>query len=128
MAYLELSPAIAALRAQPEEFEFSNGTLNHPGSRHQFRFPSEDRVEIHADCGCALLKASPEQAKLFHEAYRDWHASYWRPLEINREFASHFEAPPLWRRVAIWLLQWLIALPPAKPATEKAAIPWQPAD
>ena len=88
MAYLELSPAIAALRARPEEFEFSNDTLHHLGSRHRFRFLSEDSVEIHADCGCAILKASQEQTKVFHAAYREWHASYWRPLEINREFAS----------------------------------------
>jgi hypothetical protein len=79
MAYLELSPAIAALRARPEEFEFSNDTLHHLGSRHRFRFLSEDSV------------ASKEQTKVFHAAYREWHASYWRPLEINREFASHFE-------------------------------------
>jgi hypothetical protein len=62
MAYLELSPAIAALRVRPEEFEFSNDTLHHLGSRHRFRFLSEDSVEIHADCGCAILKASKEQA------------------------------------------------------------------
>ncbi len=93
MAYLELSPAIAALRARPEEF--SDDTLHHLGSRHRFRFLSEDSVEIHADCGCSILKASQEQTKVFHAAYREWHASYWRPLEINREFASHFE-PALW--------------------------------
>jgi hypothetical protein len=110
MAYLELSPAIAALRARPEEFEFSNDTLHHLGSRHGFRFLSEDSVEIHADCGCAILKASQEQTKVFHAAYREWHASYWRPLEINREFASHFE-PPLWRRAAIWLLRRLLTMP-----------------
>jgi len=106
MAYLELSPAIAALRARPEEFEFSNNTLHHLGSRHRFRFLSEDSVEIHADCGCAILKASQEQTKVFHAAYREWHASYWRP------FASHFE-PTLWRRVAIWLLRRLLTMPRA---------------
>jgi hypothetical protein len=112
MAYLELSPAIAALRARPEEFEFSNDTLHHLGSRHRFRFLSEDSVEIHADCGCSLLRASPEQARVFHTAYRVWDATYWRPLEINREFASHFE-PALWRRVAVWLLRRLLAIPRA---------------
>jgi hypothetical protein len=112
MAYLELSPAIAALRARPEEFEFSNDTLHHLGSRHRFRFLSEDSVEIHADCGCAILKASQEQTKVFHAAYREWHASYWQPLEINREFASHFE-PALWRRAAIWLLRRLLTMPRA---------------
>src|SRR5260370_10104906 len=99
MAYLELSPAIAALRARPEEFEFSNDTLHHLGSRHRFRFLSEDSVEIHADCDCSILKASQEQTKVFHAAYREWHASYWRPFAINPEFPSHFE-PTLWRRVA----------------------------
>ena len=113
MAYLDLSPAIAALHARPEEFEFTVDTLHHLGSGHRFRFPSEDSVEIHADCECALLKASREQMKLFHAAYREWHASYWRPLEINREFASHFE-PTLWRRAAIRLLRRLLATPRKK--------------
>ena len=123
MAYLELSPAITALRARPEEFEFSNDTLHHPRSRHRFRFLSEDSVEIHADCGCAILKASQEQTRVFHAAYREWHASYWQPLEINREFASHFE-PALWRRAAIWLLRRLLTIPqPARPSSAREAIP-----
>src|SRR5260370_11241879 len=84
MAYLELSPAIAALRARPEEFELSDDTLHHLRSRHRFRFLSEDSVEIHADCGCSVLKASQEQTKVFHAAYREWHASSWRPLELQR--------------------------------------------
>ena len=112
MTCLELSPAITAIRARPEEFEFSNNTLHHLGSRHRFRFVSEDEVEIHAACDCAILRASREQAKVFHAAYRDWYASYWRPLEINREFASHFE-PSLWRRLAIWLLRRLLSGPQA---------------
>ena len=86
--------------------------IYHLGSRHRFRFLSEDSVQIHADCGCSLLRASPEQARVFHTAYRVWHATYWRPLEINREFASHFE-PALWRRVAIWLLRRLLTMPRA---------------
>src|SRR5260370_25001012 len=99
MAYLELSPAIAALRPRPEEFEFSNDTLHHLGSRHRFLFLSEDSVQIHADCDCSIFKASQEQTKVFHASYREWHASYWRPFAINPEFPSHFE-PTLWRRVA----------------------------
>lgn len=126
--YLELAPAITALRSRPEEFEFSHGTLHHLPSRHRFRFEREDDVRIEALCDCSLLRAKPEQARSLHDAYRDWQASYWRPLQINREFASHFDAPPLWRRAAIWLLNRLIALPPAKAAGAKAAVPWQPAD
>jgi hypothetical protein len=37
-------------------------------------------------------------------------------LEINREFASHFE-PALWRRVAIWLLRRLLTMPRAAKAS-----------
>ncbi len=92
MAYLELAPAITAIRSRPEEFEFSNNTLHHLRSRHTFHFVSDDDVQIHAACDCASLRASPEQTKVFHTAYRQWYASYWRPLEINREFASHLVA------------------------------------
>lgn len=124
MAYLELSPVIAALRAQPEEFEFADGALYHPSSRHRFHFRSDDSVDIHADCGCATLKASQEQTKAFHAAYLEWHASYWRPLEINREFAWHFELT-WWRRVAISLLRRLLAvrrLPRPSPVRASSAL------
>ena len=119
MAYLDLSPAISALRARPEEFEFSGDTLHHLSSRHRFRFDSAGDVQIDALCDCSLLRAPPEQGKAFHAAYREWHASYWRPLEINREFASHFE-PTLWRRAAIWLLRRLLATPRMKPSSVPA--------
>ena len=112
MTYLELAPLITAIRSRPEEFEFSNDTLHHVRSRHRFRFLSDDDMEIDAACDCSLLRASPEQARVFNTAYRVWHATYWRPSEINREFASHFE-PALWRRVAIWLLRRLLTMPRA---------------
>ena len=113
MTTLDLAPAITAIRSRPEEFEFSNGTLHHPRSRHRFRFVGEDDVQIDAVCDCSFLRASREQAQAFHAAYREWHASYWRPFEINREFASHFGPPPLWRRLAIWLLGRLLSRPPS---------------
>ena len=97
MTYLELAPAISALRSRPEEFEFSNNALYHLRSRHSFHFVGDDDLLIHAACDCASLRASPQQTKAFHQAYRAWHAAYWRPLEINREFAAHFAPPPLWR-------------------------------
>jgi hypothetical protein len=69
------------------------------------------------------LKASQEQTKVFRAAYREWHAFYWRPLEINRAFASHFE-PAQWRRAAIWLLRRLLTIPrAAKPSSAREAIP-----
>jgi len=128
MTYLELAPAITAMRSRPEEFEFSHDALLHLRSRHRFRFVSDDEVEIHAACDCATLRASPEQARAFHKAYHEWHASYWRPLEINREFAAHFARPPAWRRLAIWLLRRLVSWPQsAKPQSVPTGLPLQPA-
>ncbi|HEY6984149.1 hypothetical protein [Reyranella sp.] len=127
MTYLELAPAITAIRSRPEEFEFSNNSLHHLSSRHRFRFLNDDEVQIDAVCDCATLRASPEQSRAFHAAYKEWHASYWRPLEINREFASHFAPPSLWRRAAIWLLRSLLSRPQsAKARTVHAALPLQP--
>jgi hypothetical protein len=127
MTYLELAPLITAIRSRPEEFEFSNDTLQHVRSRHLFRFVSDDDMEIHAACDCSFLRASKEQTRVFRAAYREWHASYWRPLEINREFASHFAPPPLWRRLAIWLLRRLLSWPePAKASSLQTALPLQP--
>ena len=128
MTYLELAPAITAIRSRPEEFEFSHDGLHHLPSRHRFRFISEGDVRIDAACDCSTLQASPEQAKAFHAAYREWHLSYWRPLEINREFASHFDSPPLWRRLAVKLLRRLLSWQPAKPASLQTAPPLQSAN
>ncbi len=127
MAYLELAPAISAIRSRPEEFEFSHDTLHHLTSRHRFRFLGEDDVRIEAACDCALLRASPEQSRTFHKAYTEWHASYWRPLEINREFAAHFAPPSLWRRTAIWLLRRMLSwTPSSRPSSLHATLPLQP--
>ena len=37
-------------------------------------------------------------------AYREWHANYWRPIEINREFAAHFRSPNILQRALRALL------------------------
>ena len=51
------------------------------------------------------------------------------PLEINREFASHFGPSPLWRRAAVWLLNRLLSGPKeTKPVPLPAAAPLQPAE
>jgi len=84
-------------------------------------------VRVEAACDCALLRASPEQSRVFHKAYSDWHASYWRPLEINREFAAHFAPPSLLRRAAIWLLRRMLSwTPSSKPSSLQAPLPLQP--
>lgn len=127
MTYLELAPAITALRSRPEEFEFSDNTLHHLSSRHRFRFLADDDVRIEAACDCSLLRASPEQSRAFHTAYCEWQATYWRPFEINREFASHFAPPGPVRRLAIWLLRRLLTwTPAARPARAPAVVPLRP--
>jgi hypothetical protein len=93
MAYLDVSPMIVALRTSPTDFEMKRGWLRHFPSRHEFKFDSEGNVRLHARCDCAMLAVRREQGLELWETYRQWHASYWRPLEINKEFASHFRTP-----------------------------------
>jgi hypothetical protein len=112
MSYLELAPAITALRSRPEEFELRDNALHHLGSRHSFRFLSDDEVRIEAACDCSVLRASPQQSRALQESFRQWYASYWRPTQINREFAEHFAPPGPVRRWAIALLRYLIAWRP----------------
>ena len=113
MTYLALAPAIAALRSRPEEFELRDNVLHHLGSRHSFRFAAEDEIRIEAACDCSVLRASPQECRIMHAAFREWRETYWRPLEINREFAGHFAPPGPLRRLAIALLRYLIAWRPA---------------
>jgi hypothetical protein len=120
MAYLDLGPAITAIRARPEEFEFSGNTLHHARSRHSFYFPSDGDVRVHANCDCATLRASREQAEVFQAAYKEWHATYWRTVEINREFASHFDPPGLLRRLGVRLLTYLLSRPSRSHAVKAA--------
>jgi hypothetical protein len=107
---------IAALRETPDEFELSGSWLNHIRSRHSFRFGPDDDVEISATCDCALLAVSSEQKRELAVAYRQWESDYWRPLQINREFASHFGPRPVWRQMLIALTgrlhRWLLTSRP----------------
>jgi hypothetical protein len=100
MTYLDVSPMITALRTSPDSFEFTHGSLHHIPSRHTFQFDRAGQVRLDAQCSCSSLTVSRDQeAKLF-EAFGEWRASYWRPLEINRQFAAHFNPPSGLR----WLL------------------------
>jgi len=98
MAYLDVSPMIVALRTSPSDFEMKRGWLRHFPSRHEFKFDSEGNVRLHARCDCAMLAVRREQGLQLWQTFQQWHVSYWRPLEINKEFASHFRKPnPLTR-------------------------------
>lgn len=120
MSYLDVSPMIAALSDTPEDFEIVAGRLNHIPSQHSFRFGPNDEVEIAAACDCALLAVRPEQKPELAAGYRQWERDYWRPLLINREFASHFTRP-LWRKGLILLTgrlhRWLLSGPRRHSAT-----------
>jgi hypothetical protein len=105
MAYLDVSPMISSLRSSPETFEFSRGSLHHIPSRHRFQFDGKGQVRVDAHCNCACLMVSKEQETNLYQAFNEWRASYWRPLEINRQFAAHFAPPPAWRRILIALTE-----------------------
>lgn len=90
MAYLDLSPMIVALRTSPTDFEMDRSWLTHFPSRHSFKFDREGNVSLHARCNCAFLSIRREEGRELWNVFQEWHANYWRPIEINREFASHF--------------------------------------
>ena len=101
MAYLDVNPLMATLRTRPEEFDFKGEWLRHIPSRHSFKFESTGRVHIRAECNCAFLAIHPQQERQLSASFENWHTNYWRPLEINRKFASHFRARSAVRR---WLI------------------------
>ena len=99
MAYLDLSPMMTALRSRPDEFELVRGRVNHIPSRHSFGLDPHGNATVHAQCNCAWLSVSREQSREMAIAIDNWKDTYWRAVEINREFASHFERPGLLRRI-----------------------------
>ena len=98
MDYLELSPVISALRERPADFEIDRGWLTHFPSRHSFNFDREGNVTIDARCDCVFLSIRAAQGRELRTAFQDWRATYWRPIEINREFAAHFSEPNIFQR------------------------------
>ncbi len=121
MSYLDVTPMMVALRTTPEEFELTHGWLHHVPSRHSFRFNPDGHVQISTACECALLAIRPEQERELASSFRNWNATYWRPLLINREFASHFRPRSMVRRMLIaatvrmhaWLVRGAGAVPAA---------------
>jgi hypothetical protein len=86
---------ITALRTQASDFELRRGWLIHAPSRHNFKFDKSGNVTIDAQCNCSFLSVAPEQSQELWQEFQVWREVYWRPTEINREFASHFRAPSL---------------------------------
>ena len=103
MNYLDVSPMMESLRTAPEDFSLKGKWLSHRSSRHGFAFDADGRVQIRAACECSQFLVKPEQERALYDCFRDWEASYWRPLRVNREFASHFNHHASWRRILIRL-------------------------
>jgi hypothetical protein len=130
MTYLEISPTIAALRDRPMDFGVDRDWLTHYPSRHSFKFDRQGNVTLHARCDCAHLSIRPEQGQELWTAFQDWRANYWRPIEINREFAAHFHRPNILQRVlrrVLMKLRWLLLdptldQPPTSALTDRAAV------
>ncbi len=101
MTYLDVSPMMVALRQSPEEFELRNNFLFHAPSKHSFTFDQTGHVNIRADCNCSFLAVRPEQERELMTAFEEWQARYWRPMQINKEFASHFRPRSAFRRFLI---------------------------
>ena len=97
--FLDVSPMIEALRLQPADFEYAHGRLHHVPSRHRFCFDGAGRVTIWAACGCSGRQIRHEQSQELFETFHAWRYKYWRPLQTNKEFASHFRKPSPWRRL-----------------------------
>jgi hypothetical protein len=106
MAYLDVAPIMTSLRTAPEDFEVKEGWLHHIPSRHDFKFDPEGNVQLRAQCDCAHLAVQTEQGRELSAAYNHWETHYWRPLQINREFASHFQRSAL-RQFLIDVTAWL---------------------
>lgn len=98
-SFLDISPVIVALRSRPAEFEMDRGGLHHFPSRHRFRFDAERSVVLDARCECALLRVKREQSEELWNAFQTWQAAYWRPTEINKQFARHFRPSNIWQRL-----------------------------
>jgi hypothetical protein len=110
MAYLDVAPMIVALRTQTSDFELNRGWLKHVPSRHNFKFDKHGNVTVDAHCNCSSLSVAPEQSQELWTEFQVWRDLYWRPIEINMEFASHFRAPNVVQRFFRRLhLAWRIA-------------------
>jgi hypothetical protein len=100
---------LQAMRARPSEFEMQGSYLRHKPSHHLVNFDIWGNARVHARCDCAMLDVTRDQSQELKEAIAAWKIIYWEPrlaqlaaarraAEINREFASHFRPPGLWRR------------------------------
>lgn len=109
MAYLNVTPMLEAMRARPYEFEMQGSYFHHIPSDHRVQFDLWGNARVHAQCDCHMLDISREQSGELKTALAVWKAYFWQPrleaiaaekraAKINRQFASHFRPPGLFRR------------------------------
>jgi hypothetical protein len=109
MAYLDLSPMLAAMRTRPDEFDMQGSFFRHRPSHHLLNFDGWGNARLHTGCDCATLDISRAQSDEMKAALAAWKVMYWEPrlariqaekraAKINRKFAAHFRVS-LWRRL-----------------------------
>lgn len=74
--HLDVSAMISALRLQPGDFEYTQGSLHHVPSRHRFQFDRFGRVAIDAACGCVTMTIKPEQTDELVGMFKTWRRDY----------------------------------------------------
>ena len=113
-----LAAAMAALEAEDREIQQADFTAircrDLPADRSVTYCCS---VRVVANCNCAMLWTRPEHDKILHEAFHEWHMSYW----TNHEFAAHFRPGSGWRRLCARLLAFLLTHP--RPVAQRRALP-----
>ena len=98
MAYLDIAPTIAALRARPEEFDLVRGWLRHTPSNHRFKVDPRGDVQLEAGCDCVMLSVSRPQGQELYAVMQDplvnegsgnrdhWFAGW----EVQRQLSDHW--------------------------------------
>ena len=98
-SYLNVEPMVVALRTRPADFELNHGWLHHFPSHHRFKISKKGKVRLSARCDCAQLAVREYQGLALRDAFQEWYWAYWRAIEINREFAGHFNEPAFAGRI-----------------------------
>jgi hypothetical protein len=129
MTYLDVGPMMVALRTAPEEFSLSRSgaSLRHIPSRHSFKFKPDGHIEVRARCNCSRLEIRQAQKQELTACFEEWRLHYWAPLQINREFASHFSQRSAVRQFLLDLTDklhaWLLRTPGVRHRSARSMCP-----
>jgi hypothetical protein len=107
MAYLDMSPVLAALRESPHEFTVSDGWVQQRSSRYRLKAQVDGHVLVETADGSASPLISCAQGFHLFRAIENWRVNYWIPREVNRIFARQIRPRGLWQRILDRLEAWL---------------------